>query len=282
MDKLQDFIETTYVTVEHVPHPYGAFHLIFVVVSLVLIVAVCYSARKSRDKTFRIVMFSIGALLLLSEVYKQFYYFYAVDEVGYDWDSFPFQLCSVPMYLSMVVGCMRKGKVRDALCEYLVTVGMLGGIMAYAEPSGILHEDYFTLIHSCTWHALLIFIGLYILFTGNACRKLKDYKKALIVLGGVVLMATVLNFIFHSRPDFNMCYISPYYNTPLAVFSSFDTFFQGFMGQYPGRVLSILIYIASVALGGFLIYAAAYFVKKKLQKDVQVEMSAIDQFAMKK
>ncbi len=264
MQVIEEFIKSTHVVVENRPEPYGLFHLIFVVSSLTLMVAICYFARKNSEKTFRIVIFSIGTVLFLSEIYKQFYYLVAAGGEGYDWHIFPFQLCSVPMYLCMIVGCMKKNRVRDAMCEYLVSIGFLGGIMAYAEPSGILNAHYFTLIHSCIWHALLIFIALYILFTKNACSDIKGYMKAITVLGGVVLTATVLNLIFHNKQDFNMCYISPFYNTPLAVFKDFDFFFQGRLGRYPGRIVSIIIYIIALVLGGGLIYGTSRFVKKNL------------------
>ncbi len=266
---LKEFVKASHRMVEQQPQAYGPFHIAFAVLSIAIIVGVCFLMRKNSDRTFRAVMLSVGLLLIFSEVYKQLYFLWAAGDRGYDWYIFPYQLCSVPMYLSVAVGCMKKCRVRDALCNYLATIGLLGGLMAYIEPSGILNEHYFTLIHSCVWHALLIFFALYILFTGNAGRHFKDYRAALWVLGGVVLCATALNFIFRHKPDFNMCYISPFYNTPLAVFSSFDVFFQGILGQYPGRVLSILIYIFALALGGLILHTVSCYCVRKIRNRVQ-------------
>ncbi len=263
---MEELIKASHVAVENRPEPYGTFHILFVVLSLALIAALCFLLRKSSDRTFRAIMFGCGMLLLLGEVYKQLYYYYAAGSAGYDWYIFPFQLCSVPMYLSIAVGLMKKNRVRDAICNYLVAIGLLGGIMAYAEPSGILNGHYFTLIHSCIWHALLIFMGVYVLTTGNACRKIESYKGAMLVLGGVVLSATALNILFRKKPSFSMCYISPFYNTPLAVFSDFDVFFQDALGRYTGRVVSILIYLLALVLGGFLIYSVSYLAVRKTKK----------------
>ncbi len=262
MSILEEWIKASYKVVENRPEPYGVFHLTFAALSLLLIVLVCYFARNSSDRVFRIVLFSVGTALLLSEVYKQLYYLYADGSEGYDWYIFPFQLCSVPMYLSVFAGCLKKGAVRDAVCEYLASIGFLGGIMAYLEPSGILKPTYFTLIHSCLWHALLIFLAMYILFTGNACRRPKDYQRALPVLGGVVLTATTLNILFRNKPDFNMCYISPFYGTPLAVFKSFDSVFEEALGVFPGRIVSIGVYLLALVLGGLLVYLASYFIQR--------------------
>ncbi len=266
MHYLKELVKASHQAVENQPQPYGVFHIAFVVLSLILIVGACFLMRKHSDRTFRAVIFSVGMLLILSEVYKQLYYLWAAGGEGYDWHIFPYQLCSVPMYLSVAIGCMKKGRVRDALCEYLATIGLLGGLMAYIEPSGIFNAHYFTLIHSCIWHALLIFLALYILFTGNACRHFKNYRAALVILGFVVLSATALNLIFHDMPGFNMCYISPFYNTPLAVFSDFDVFFKGIFGQYLGRVISVLIYLVALVLGGLILHTISYYSIRRMRK----------------
>ncbi len=159
---------------------------------------------------------------------------------------------------------MKKSKLRDAFCEYLATIGMLGGIMAYIEPSGILHGYYFPLLHSCIWHALLIFIGLYITAADQASHERRHYRYAIAVLGLVVATATLLNVLFRSKPGFNMCYISPFYNTPLAVFKEIDVLLQRVWGQYPGRILSISVYIAAIAVGGFVLSLLSSFVSTKL------------------
>ncbi len=269
MSFIEEFIRSTHIEVENRPEPYGLFHILFTLLSVTVIIAVCYFMRKNKEMTFRRVLLSVGSILILSEIYKQIYYVYAAGGEGYDWYIFPFQLCSVPMYLCVAVGLMKKNKVRDALCEYLVSIGFLGGIMAYAEPSGILNGHYFTLIHSCIWHALLVFIALYILFTDNAAHSLGGYKRSMLVTCGVVICATMLNIIFSKKPDFNMCYISPFYNTPLAVFKSFDEFFEGALGYGAGRILSIIIYIIALMLGGFIIYSASYLIKKAVKKSRQ-------------
>ena len=159
------------------PKGYGLFHLCFVVISIALMIAFCIPMRKCSDKTFRIVMFSTGLVLLGAELYKHFYYAFIIDKVGeeflfpsqkYEWDIFSFQLCSVPMYLAVVIGLMKEGKVRNALCEYMVSIGFLGGIMAYVEPSGILHAEAFCTLHSSIWHGLLIFMALFIIFTNKS------------------------------------------------------------------------------------------------------------------
>lgn len=274
MNFIDYIMDHTEVIIER-PKAYGLFHILFMVISLGVMITVCYLLRNSSEKRFRTVMLITSGILIFGEIYKQLYYYYSVGVDGYDWDMFPFQLCSVPMYLSLIVGLMKKSKVRDIMCEYLVSIGFLGGIMAYLEPSGILHGDLFKLIHATIWHALLIFIALFILFNNQGCIKLKNYKKSILIFGFVVLTATILNlaFIEKARNGFNMCYISPFRNTPLAVFNSFDSFFEAHLGLYFGRIVSIHIYLFAVILGGFVIYLISYYLKKLLSKNKKMAAS---------
>ena len=233
--------------------------------------------KNKSDKTFRIVLLTTGAILIGAELYKHLYYAFAFNKEingkmssGYEWDIFSFQLCSVPMYLAIAIGCMKKSKLRDTLCEYMVSIGFLGGIMAYLEPSGILHADLFCLLHSCIWHGLLIFLALYIIFTKNGCNRLRDYPRSLIVFGGIVVVATFLNLVFYSKASvgFNMCYISPFRNTPLAVFSNVTEALQKLFGEEKkdmlsfGRMIVNGIYVLVVPVGGFIVYSSSYGVKK--------------------
>ena len=167
MDILRKLMEATLCPIDK-PSAYGLFHILFCLITIIAFVLICYFSRKCSDKTFRIVMLSVGTFLILAEIYKHFYYALAYNydgtiSVKYEWDIFSFQLCSVPMYLSFAIGFMKKSKLRNTICEYLVSIGFLSGIMAYLEPSGILHDDLFKLLHSSIWHALLIFIALFII-----------------------------------------------------------------------------------------------------------------------
>ena len=276
MGIIQKLMEATLCPITK-PSAYGLFHISFMIISIAMMVVFCVLMKNKSDKTFRIVLLTTGAILIGAELYKHLYYAFAFNKemdgvmtTGYEWDIFSFQLCSVPMYLAIAVGCMKKSKLRDTLCEYMVSIGFLGGIMAYLEPSGILHADLFCLLHSCIWHGLLIFLALYIIFTKNGCNRLRDYPRSLIVFGGIVVVATFLNLVFYSKASvgFNMCYISPFRNTPLAVFSNVTEALQKLFGEEKkdilsfGRMIVNGIYVLVVPVGGFIVYSASYGVKK--------------------
>ena len=62
---------------------------------------------------------------LLLEVLKQIIWAFNYDALSgivtwdYEWYAFPFQLCSTPIYVSLICLFLKKGKFRDALFSYL-------------------------------------------------------------------------------------------------------------------------------------------------------------------
>mgnify|MGYP007130416603 CR=1 FL=1 len=57
----------------------------------------------------------------------------------YDWWYFPFQLCSVPMYLGLLLPAANSvPRLRSVFTVFIQDYGLLGGIMALLEPSGLI------------------------------------------------------------------------------------------------------------------------------------------------
>lgn len=102
-----------------------------------------------------------GILMLLSELWKQWCLTYILNHGQYNWWYFPFQLCSIPMYLCLVIPWIHTERLRGILITFLMNFGLLGGIFAFFDTSGM-HYEYLPLtIHSYAWHILLITIGLF-------------------------------------------------------------------------------------------------------------------------
>ena len=120
------------------PKPYGAFHLVLTVlgVSLSIFLARKFSfpERKAGPDT---ILFLCGLFLGLTELYKQGFIYYIENGRTYDWWYFPFQLCSVPMYLGLFIP-MVPARIRNVFYLFIQDFGLLGGIMALAEPSGLI------------------------------------------------------------------------------------------------------------------------------------------------
>ena len=58
-----------------------------------------------------------GLILFIMESVKQLYLYFKVFNRAYDIWYFPFQLCSVPMYLSIIILCLRASRYRAGKCN---------------------------------------------------------------------------------------------------------------------------------------------------------------------
>ena len=109
---------------------------------------------------FRRFFLISGILMLASELWKQYTLTFLIGGVSYNWWYFPFQLCSIPMYVCLLLPWVRSRRLRQILTAFLVDFGMLGGVFAFFDTSGM-HYGYLPLtIHSFAWHIFLILLGI--------------------------------------------------------------------------------------------------------------------------
>lgn len=247
------------------PENYGPFHLCFLIFGMAACVALAWLFRKSTEKQNKIILLSVGAFLLISEIYKQLFYTFYLGGGSYQWWIFPFQLCSVPMYICLVVPFVRSERVRGYFYTFLATYNLLGGFVAMFEQSGLSHKYITLTLHAYLWHLLLVFVGFYLIASGRAAKRIRDYLPAIGVFAGLCIIAQTINISFHhakwlelvpADQDLKMFYISPYYTTPLIVFKQIE--------QACGWIANAFIYCFALTLGGFVFLIAGLLIKGRL------------------
>ena len=241
------------------PPSYGVFHLAFFFVGLALSIFFAWKLRNLGDKGNRILLLSIGIFLVAAEIYKQLFYFFYIEGGSYAWWIFPFQLCSVPMYLCIIAPLLKPGKVPRAMYDFMMLYNLLGGFISFFEPSGLMHEYVTLTLHACIWHMLLVFVGLYLWLSGRAGCDKKDYRSATVMFLMLCVVAFCINLIFWeaSAGDINMFFIGPK-NSSIIVFSTIAETF--------GWYVSTLLYIPCLCLGTYLILLPMRHFSKRRQK----------------
>lgn len=212
-----------------------------------------------RDKYFfhphECLFFLLGVLMLASEIWKQLTLTFYIGGGQYNWWYFPFQLCSIPMYVLLSYPWIRKRSVRQTLLMFLMCYSLLGGVAVFADTSG-LHYPYFPLtLHSYTWHILLICIGIlagWIFFRGFVrpeeppkvlTHMLRPFAGSTCLYLACCLIAEILNLSLDHLGTINMFYINPDYQMQQVIFRDISLV----TGNAPG----ILIYIAATVAGAF-------------------------------
>lgn len=200
------------------------------------------------------ILFWAGTVLLVSELWKQLVINLVLQPAGsgaYAVWYFPFQLCSTPMYVCLLLmPAVRAGKERlvYALDTYLTTYGMLGGIFAFFDTSGFTELGYLPIsVHSYLWHILLIGIGMLASYALIAQQR-SDFFGATALFLGNCLVAQLLNKGLGQFGTINMFYINPKYKMAQKYFGDIALY----LGNNPG----ILVYVLTILLGATTIYIA--------------------------
>ena len=255
---LEKFIRATAWEMEK-PAAYGAFHLIFTFVGLAAVIGAAYLLRRTEKKANRTVLLSVGIFLILTEVYKHLFYYYVMGNGDYPWWIFPFQLCSIPMYFCIIAPLLPEGKLQRALYSFMGSFNLLGGLMAFIEPSGIVHGHWTLTLHAFVWHMLLIFVGVYLLACGRAGSEKKDYLHSVYVFLCLCAVAFLLNVVIGklTGEGINMFYVGPQ-NSPLAVFKTISERF--------GWYVSTALYIPAVCLGAFVVFLPMHLYRRRAKE----------------
>lgn len=248
------------------PAAYGPFHLTFTSLGVFLCILIARKLRHVSERGNQIVLFSVGMFLAVTEIYKQLFYTFYLEDHTYNFGIFPFQLCSVPMYLCLIAPFLKPGKIRDGMYHFMTTYNLLGGIMAFIEPSGIVHGYWTLTLHAFLWHMMLVFIGVYLIASGRFAKTRRNYYSATVTFLVLAVIAFSINLIFWeaSNGRINMFFVGPR-NSSLMVFKDISKRF--------GWYISTLLYIPTVCLGAFIVYLPAHiYAKRKASKAKQGNM----------
>ncbi len=250
------------------PPSYGVYHFSWIAVTIVCAVLCCiFLGRKHNEKVDKWFIFTVGAILLVGELFKQIY---LTKKTGhYNWDQFPLQFCSVPMYVATLSVFVKNKKVKDALYSFLGFFALVAGIAVMAEPSGVFWYPYTPMvIHSTIWHSAMVILGIYILFARSYGKKFSEVLKGYIVLLCVVAIALAFNEIMYYtvfiNTGSNYCnafYLSSHYPCQLPILYDIQQ-----AVPYP---IFILAYLAAFFVGISLVWGVLWLIRKICTKKVK-------------
>lgn len=250
------------------PPMYGWFHLVWLALTVITSVLLWRYCRNNPSECTRKVVFWVAVATLLLEVYKQinFSFGYTDGVVTYDfqWYAFPFQFCSMPMYVGALLGIFRKGKIHDSLAAFLATYAVFAGVCVALYPVDVFTSTIGINVQTMVCHCSMIVIGVYLMVTGYIKLEHKTLLKAIPVFTIAVGLASIMNEIsFYTgllkTEYFNMFYISPHCDPHLPVYSLVQE-----VVPFP---FCLIIYIIAFSFAAYLILligiAVKYIARKK-------------------
>ena len=251
------------------PNPWGWFHILWIIVML-LVIFILYKVRnRYSEKRLKIVLATYGVIAFILELLKQLIWAFNYDPVtqivtwDYTWYAAPFQLCTTPIYVSLICLFLKKGKVRTALFSYLSYITILGSIATIILPDSVFTHDILINIHTMYLHLGSFVVSVYLFMNKEVEINFKSLRNAFLVFLIFVLIANTMNIIVYNSgilngDTFNMFYISPYFTSVLPLFDYLYTVLP-----YPIYLLS---YIITIGVGASIIYLLAFLIKKIFKK----------------
>ncbi|SFG34916.1 TMEM164 family acyltransferase [Oribacterium sp. WCC10] len=205
---------------------------------------------KYKSNTDRVIV-TFGVVFLMMEIWKQIMIWKVEFGGRYEIWYFPFQLCSMPMYLCLLYMALKEIKCtkrfRAAILTFIRDYGFLGGIMALIVHDGLIHQGFPLLTaHGFIWHVLMLLLSIYISFKHISLKGNSGFASTLPLFMILSVIAEVINVIFHNFGDCDMFYISPYHNSSQMIFDDIDSVI--------GRPLGIIVYLISVCAGAFVVH----------------------------
>lgn len=225
---------------------------------------------------FNRFFFVCGILMSISEIWKQWYLTFRLNEGTYQWWFFPFQLCSISMYVLLILPWSKNLRIRNALLTFLMCYGLLGGIAVFADTSGLHYPALCLTIHSYLWHIMLIIIGIAagavnILESKDNIFHYRQIEDSTLLYILCCFIAAFINHFFGTHGTLNMFYINPYYEMQQIGFSS--------LVKYLGNIAAISIYILATIFGAcllFCIWTLIVYYYQKCKKDSAWEENGQD------
>lgn len=242
------------------PPLFGELHLFLAVLYISFSVLLAHFAvRLSFNERIRLFSFT-GWVLLASEVFKQVFVYQVVCGGVCNLWYLPFQLCSVPMYLCILLPFLNEKNQKTAL-TFMLGYTFVSAVATFIYPEDILRPYIILTIHGFDWHAVLLFISLTIGLSGMADLSFRGFIRSTYLFLGLCVIAIMINIITEyacvslgsGHGYANMFYLSPYHPSGQPIVGNVEDT----LGRIPAMILYIMAVIAAAGLTDYVFSKAA-------------------------
>jgi len=223
------------------PKTLGWFHILWIIFVVVSIVILFLTRKKHNEKRLKLILGTYGIIAFILELLKQLIWAFNYDSItnivtwDYEWYSAPFQLCTTPIFISLICLFLKNNKLRKSLLSYMAFVTILGSLV----------------------------VSVYLLMSREVEINKKNLISSFTVFLIFVVIAEILNIVIYNSgilngETFNMFYISPYFITHLPVFKTVQ--------ESVPFIFYLLFYIVVIFLGSLIVYLIYYLINKGVKK----------------
>ena len=246
------------------PKAFGLYHILWLVLVGIAIIVLYKRKKHHSEKQLKTILGVYGITALVLELLKQLIWSFNYDTVtnivtwDYEWYAFPFQLCTTPIFVSVICLFLKKGKTRNNSLSYMAYITILGSISTMLIPDSCFVSDILVNIHTMWLHLGSFVVSVYLLMSGEIEIDIQSFKNAVIVFLIFVGIAEIMNiFVYNigilNDETFNMFFISPYFTSTLPVFNIIQ--------EHVPYLVYLITYIWTLILGGLIVFGISILIK---------------------
>ena len=167
------------------PTAFGWFHILWLVLVAITIFVLYKNKKYYSENQLKKVLGIYGVVALILETLKQLIWAFNYDPItnivtwDYQWYAFPFQLCTTPIFVSIICLFLKKGNIRNNLLSYMAYITILGSISTMLIPDSCFVSDILVNIHTMWLHLGSFVVSVYLLMCGEVKINLKALKSAI-------------------------------------------------------------------------------------------------------
>ena len=191
----------------------------YVTFALIIVISIVF-ARFYKDKPSHRVykfVFITAILMTFFEGLRQLFFVWQSGG-SYPWYVFPFQFCSTPIYVGLLIRFV-PNTLKETFIQYLGSFSFLGGILVMLLPNDIYISSVYINFQTTFHHGAMLVMGLVSLVRFKYLS-LKQFIPSILTFATFVLLAFLMNSLhneFINVPTFNMFFINPLYGATLPI-----------------------------------------------------------------
>jgi hypothetical protein len=243
-----------------VPVPYQSFSLSWfhylAVITIVIFSYISFNyVKKGTPKHVQRFVLTIGIILLIFEIYKQVIMNYRANW-NYQWYIFPFQFCSTPIYIALIAGLIKPGKIQNCLYEFLATYGLFAGAAVIFYPNDVFIDLIGINIQTMVHHGAMAIMGITLLVYVVKLKHTLIFRASSVFVV-LLIMAMIMNLIHNTyiqQGTFNMFFINQRFGNHLPILTIIYD-----MVPY---VVFLIVYIIGFGMAAYLVLLIGILISK--------------------
>ena len=231
MSAFEKFIHLFEATCEK-PAIFGIYHIVCLLATLLLCAFLVWKFKDASIRSTRYLVLGFWVVMVTLEILKQLVATFDTVRYGFpvwefQWNSFPFQFCSTPLYIMPLIVFLPDGWWRRSIIAFFACFSLFAGLTVMIYPGDVFASTAFINIQTMIHHGSMVALGVLMVARNRNHMNKRYFGGSMTIFYSFAVIALILNelvykLVLFDDPGsaFNMFFISRYYPCTLPLLSN--------------------------------------------------------------